>query len=105
MIVKIIKKIPFIILTFSFINIIIVKILNFNKINVDSELLLKVTTIIFNPNNILYFNYWIIYISVALFISLYFSLIKKYSVIEMVVSIVGNSILFIITMIYIVIRM
>lgn len=72
MVKEIIKKLPFAIPIFAFINIIAVKIMSFKGITLVSK--------IFNPNTPFYFNYGLIYIASAIIISIVLASLKIYSV-------------------------
>ena len=104
--IEIIKKIPFVISIFAFANILVVKIMDHIKFTEgDGKLILKITNFIFNPKTPFYFNYWLIYIVLAVIISIIFALLKKYSVLEMVIGIGVNLVLFVIMLTFIITRM
>ena len=103
--VEIIKKIPFVIPMFACINIVFVKIMEYIRFAWGSSLLAKITSFLFNPKTPFYFNYWLIYILLAIIISIVLALFKKYSVLQTFVCIGINLFLFVIMFIFIITRM
>ena len=105
MIIEIIKKIPIAIPIFTFFNIIIVKIIEYVSLIADCILLSKITTFIFNTKTPFYYNYWLIYLVLAIIISMLLGLLKEYSVLKTFICIGINLLSFIIMFIFIVNRM
>lgn len=105
LIIEIIKKIPFVIPIFACINIVFVKIMEYIKFTWDSSIVSKITKFIFNPKTPFYFNYWLIYIVLAIIVSIGLALFKKYSVLQTFICVGINLFLFFIMLMFIITRM
>ncbi len=105
MLIRIAKKIPFIILILAFINIVGVKIIEYIDSIGYSKQAVRITRFIFDPKTPFYFNYWPVYIFCAIIISIVFALLRKYRALEAAIVIGVNVILFIVMFIFIMNRM
>lgn len=105
MIIEFVKKIPFVIPIFAFINIVIVKITGYVRFTWNCSLVSKITTFIFNPKTPFYYNYWLVYVLLAVIISIVLALYRKYSVMQAFICIGINLILFVIMFMFIITNM
>lgn len=105
LIIEIIKKIPFVIPIFASINIVLVKILEYIRFTGAGSIVSKITKFIFNPKTPFYFNYWLIYIVLAIIVSIILALYKKYSVLQTFICVGINLLLFVIMFMFIITRM
>jgi len=101
MLYNIIKKIPFIIPILAMVNLIIIKISEFT----DIASLKRIIRMQFINNSPIYFNYWIIYISITAITSIILSIMKKYTWKESVICIILNSVAFVMVGSFIITRM
>lgn len=90
---------------FAFINILIVKMMGYIRFKWDSSIGLKITSLIFNSKTPFYFNYWLIYIVLAIIISIGLAILKKYSLLQAFVCIGINLFLFVIMFMHIITEM
>lgn len=101
MLLKLIKKIPFIIPFFATVNIIVIK----TAETIESVALQRIAKILFNYKMPFYFNYWIIYVIIAIIISIFLAFIRKYNILEAIFAISINLILCVTMLIFIMSRM
>lgn len=104
-IMKIIKMIPFVIPVFAYANILFVKVASSIKTSANNMLILKVTEFIFNPRTPLYFNYWPVYMLLAIILIMILAFLKKYSALTTLVGIGFNLILSFIMLTFAITRM
>lgn len=105
MFIKIIKKIPFLIPILAIIDMMVINMTNTIENVSLQKLLEQLTSVQFNPKTPFYFNYWIIYIIIAIIISIILAITKKNIILETMLAIIINVVLFIAVLVFIMSRM